>query len=741
MKRPLAIIGFTYLLVLVAANLLGLTVSLSLGVLFLLAFPIALCFPALRQAVIVPTVLFTACVACFSYGFSFLQVAAPVSALAGTRAAITGQITDEPQLEHGRYYYEVKVDSVEVENAPTGFALRLSSKTKWEAEPFDRVRVTVQFYTPSAGPSFYAEGKYICAYVMGEPELSEAQQQPFYARILQLRRDIRHAIQQLLSGEEGALITALLLGEKSSLAAETVKDFRNAGVSHLLAVSGLHLSAFSGLLLWLLKKLRLPRRLCSLGAMGGVVFFMALTGFSTSVKRAGVMMLVYLAGGLFRREPDGINSLGFSVLLLTLFNPFAALDCGLLLSFSATLGILVFQGKSARWAGPWVEKIHHGFIRKWCYRFADSITLSLAANLFTMPVLLLTFGELSLVSLPANLLAVFPATAAMLCGGMAAALSAAGWFSFLQYPFGLVAGLLVKYVLWCVKTLANLPFATVAANQPYLLLWMGGTFLLLGVSVLLLRNLRKLRLTVWLSCVTLLVGMLSFQILNDNVTTVAVLDVGNGTCIAVTNRGRGILIGCGGETLPANAASSYFQSMGVRQLDLCILPRLAETETSGIAELLDQYTCDCLILPDQMATQPFLDAQRRLKAYRPICNNRTSTQLWGDVQIETDTLDDAACVYIRAKDTTFLLSLYPGADLHRLPEAWRAADVYICRGAPQSASMGIASQTIIISDNERGFMSAAAEQSRGVVALSTSGYGNLLLSTRGHGDISITRGG
>lgn len=738
MKRPFAVIGFTYFMALVAAGIIGFTFSLTCAIVCLPAFFVALCFKKLRRSATVPAVLLAVCVAGFSYCFAFAQTAAPVSALAGMRAQVSGQILNDPVREYDRYYYEIRVESTAVENAPTGFKLWLSSKKKLEADAFDRLTATVQFYEPSAKSSYYADGYYICAYIVGEPEVFEADK-PFYYNILTLRRYIRNCVLRLLPGDEGGLIIGMLLGDKSGLPAETIDNFRRAGVSHLLAVSGLHLSAFCFMLLWLLKRLRLPRRICSIAAMAGVVFFMALTGFSPSVRRAGIMMLIYLAGGLFRREPDGINSLGFSVLLLTLVNPFSALDCGLLLSFSATLGILIFSGAPMQFVKARVGRIKNRVVRKAVRTLAESVTISFAACLFTMPVQFLVFGEISLVASVSNLLVVFPATSAMLCGGLAVIFSS-GWFSFFQYPFGLAAGLIAKYILWCVKVLADVPFAAAAVGQPYLHIWLGGSFVLFGLTLLLFRRASRLRFTAWLSLLCLLVGIFSFQALNFGVTNVAVLDVGNGTCVAVVNRGRAVLIGCGGENLPGTVAGRYLRATGVRKLELLVLPRLAQTEASGLSPLLDSYGCDYLILPDKPETAELFDAQRRLNGYRHVCNNRTSTQIWGDVRIETDSTGDMACVYVKVQDTSFLISSYPGADLKNLPEEWLNADVLICRGVPQASTNGVCAETVIVSDNERGFMSAAAEQSRGVTALSTSGCGNLILSTRGHGDISIVRG-
>ena len=95
-------------------------------------------------------------------------------------------------------------------------------------------------------------------------------------------------------------------------------------------------------MLGILTACRLPKRFAAGLTMAGVLCFMALTGFVPSVMRSGIMLLFYLGSQVMRRNADSINSLGLAVFLLGLANPYAAADTGLLLSFSATLGLLLF---------------------------------------------------------------------------------------------------------------------------------------------------------------------------------------------------------------------------------------------------------------------------------------------------------------------------------------------------------------------------------------------------------------
>ncbi len=736
MTRPLAAIGFAYLFVLVCTGILGYNFAVAAGVVCLCMFAVSFCIRNIRQTVLVPVILLTAVVACFSYCYSFSAVVRPVAAMAGSRLTVTGQIMEEPEYTNERYYYLLKVTQTNLSGAPVDFKMRVSSKLKWEAEPFDTV--TAQVQTLEQETSYYwSQGIFLRGYLIGEVSVATAESRPFYYPIIEVRRYAASALQQMITTEEGGLLVGMLLGDRSHISQQTANDFRDAGVSHLLAVSGMHLSVLSAVLMWLLKRLRIPRRIRVILGMAGVIFFMALTGFSASVNRAGIMMLVYLGAQVFGREPDSMNSLGFSVLLLTLCNPFAALDYGLLLSFAATLGILLFYQKAASWFRIRIEKIKHRYVQKILRKLVGSVLLSLSASALTYPVLLFTYGEISLISPLTNLLVVFPATGAIVCGGFAAFLSAAGWFSFLQYPFGLLAGLLSKYILWCVHWLAGLPLASLPANQNFIFLWLGGTLIIFGIALCLRRNARFLRFTAMLSCVSLLTGILSYQVVYLGVVKIGVLDVGNGTCVAVTYRGRGILIGCGGDSLPENTARNYLKSQGVRQLDLLVIPRLTDSEFSGVSSFMDAVSADGIILPDEEQTRDVLDADRRLALSSLIQTNRASVQLWENINLETNA--DSGCVYLKASRTGILICTYPSADFYHLPEEWRAADVVIYRGIPQNTAQWMQGKYIVVSDTERGILSAASEQSHGITAVSTSGMGNVVILTRGQGDIMLKR--
>lgn len=149
-------------------------------------------------------------------------------------------------------------------------------------------------------------------------------------------------LRELIGGEEGKLASALLLGNKDDLSNESVRDFSRAGVSHILALSGLHTSILMGAIAFILKKLRARRvpRAIMLSLIS--LIYLALTGFAVSTTRCVLMLLCVYISMIMCYLPDSLTSLSVSGALILVFSPGAVIDAGFWMSFAATFGIIVF---------------------------------------------------------------------------------------------------------------------------------------------------------------------------------------------------------------------------------------------------------------------------------------------------------------------------------------------------------------------------------------------------------------
>ena len=207
---------------------------------------------------------------------------------------------------------------------------------------------------------------------------------------------IRQKVKTRLSGtKNGAIMYAVLFGDKSDVSDDVKTAFANSGVVHLLTVSGLHISFLIALLGFVLKKCRVRGWANILVCAGFVVFYSFLCGFTPSVLRAGIMGLVLCMATAFGKRYDGLNTLGLAGILILLVKPLFALDVGFLMSFFCVFSIFALC--------PIFEKLFGKFLPK---KVATGIAVSLSAQIGILPFALQISEGVNLLSVFANLLIV-----------------------------------------------------------------------------------------------------------------------------------------------------------------------------------------------------------------------------------------------------------------------------------------------------------------------------------------------
>ncbi len=213
----------------------------------------------------------------------------------------------------------------------------------------------------------------------------------------------------------GGFSVALLLGNREYLSADDVLAFRRAGVSHLLALSGLHVSVLIGAIETLLRKMRAPNGLRAVVIPLAALGYVAITGFSVSTWRAALMTCVLYVGWVLRSRYDSFTALCTVLVAILLVSPYAVCDISLWLSFLAAASIIVFAPAVSRFLERWREKRSPSRL---VFRAVQAITLALSVGIVAnLAILLLSayyFGELSLLSIPATCLLSLPISLALI---------------------------------------------------------------------------------------------------------------------------------------------------------------------------------------------------------------------------------------------------------------------------------------------------------------------------------------
>ncbi len=217
-----------------------------------------------------------------------------------------------------------------------------------------------------------------------------------------IRGGIADYFDRVFDRDTSALARGFLFGDKSDIGGEVIRDFRRAGVSHLLAISGLHMSVIMGACELLLRRFSVKRGVRCILLSFLALSFLALTGFSMSACRSVIMLLCVYFCYLFARGNDSVTFLFVSVSLIILISPHAVEDVGLWLSALATLGIVSVYVPVSSYLHRRRKSGIVGTLRYIGEVIALALLLTFICNVFICIVVWLAFGEISAVSLISN---------------------------------------------------------------------------------------------------------------------------------------------------------------------------------------------------------------------------------------------------------------------------------------------------------------------------------------------------
>lgn len=212
---------------------------------------------------------------------------------------------------------------------------------------------------------------------------------------------INKSLCNILGGSKnsGALASAVLLGDRNGLDTAVKRDFSRLGIYHLLALSGLHLSVLVFALSGILEKTQLKPFTRNILKVTVILLYMALTGFSVSVVRAGVMHIVAILADCISRDSDSFTSLSVAAVFILLCSPLSVFDSGLLLSVLAAYGCITMASLQKNRRRPRAPLA----IRALRYA-CDIFVLTLFVTLITLPITWIIFGEISLIAPFVNVL-------------------------------------------------------------------------------------------------------------------------------------------------------------------------------------------------------------------------------------------------------------------------------------------------------------------------------------------------
>ena len=459
MKRPFAVIGFSMLI----GSLLTISLSFKMAVALVMGaiaiFCVFLFSKPLRKykAVIFSVVA----VAVYTIVFLFAQSGYyDAREKMQTIREITGVICQTPTMSDYAFTYIIKCDD---EN----YKIRYVTEDDKFLSEGDRVRVNFEAKDETFNEDFFeyslSSKVYFTVFEDEETTIEQLQGEDwYYKNIGRVKRYFSSIVEEYLPNEAGNIAKAMTIGERSRLDDKTVDHFNYSGTSHLLVISGLHITMWSVGILRVLERFIKSKKLLVALSLFALLGYSAITGFGVSVIRAGLLVGMVIISKLFDRDADSLNSIGLALVIILINNPFAVYSVSLWLTVLSTVGILVLSHPMGLLLRNFCIKKKipvNGFVSF----LINSISISLSVSICTLPVFIVKLNLLPIGSIIANIIMVDLAMLLMMLTVIGVVLHSLSIF-FFGRPIFIIVGLLANFLTLVAEKIGMADWSTISVS-------------------------------------------------------------------------------------------------------------------------------------------------------------------------------------------------------------------------------------------------------------------------------------
>ena len=700
MKRLLALLGFVCFFVLAAVFYFGELFMWIMLFLFSGFLIVSLIIPKTRREKTLPVAFMAGILCCLwlvSYTAFFVT---PVQERFNEREGrVTVTQKSRMYFSGGYYCCEAEIKSIDSETVDAGGLIM--SDEPFFSSLYDEISFDSQLFA-TRRTSYLAEDIKFTVYVFEDSriEVNSPENKPLLSGISELNTDLENALYMELDLETANFASALLLGNRYNLENEVNTLFRNCGISHIIVVSGLHLSIIAALISKASRGFFRNRYISSACIIIAVLFFGAMTGFGYSMVRAMIVQLVIALGGMFRRRADSLNSLGLAALIIILPNPYAASDVGFQLSLLSTLGIVTLSDRMYK---PVASKLSaYKLCRVKPVKAILKVILttfftSLSASLMTLPVSALVFGGFSTIAVFVNILVVPIMAFALVLSAICAVFHYVGFLALFVDICAFLLESLYRFIIWVCRLFSSIPYSYIRTDEIYFTLWIGFTMILIGAAIAIGKR-RGYILTVFLSLFMLTSSAGVYKMTHEDVLTLRIPDTGGKSVILESASGHCIL------SLDGSVRKAHRLLEEIEKLpdsDSNIIISCGDwASDSYLSKILTEFEYNTVLRYDNKDNE--MPASLENKAIISFDENYLIS-LWDKAEVYVFAEDDSLYEYIEADNTSVLILPEIGNCLD-IPEEFRNPKIVVTESVIKN--MGLLScETLVVAGE--GYMGEA----------------------------------
>lgn len=444
-------------------------------------------------------------------------------------------------------------------------------------------------------------------------ETIKKNQSNFFEKMInKLSNLLKRKVEILLPENSASLLKGILLGDCTDISSDVKENFKECNLSHMLAVSGAHLSyLIIGINIILSKKI-FGKRASKIITIFGIIIFMNITNMSPSIERAGISSIICIIASLIHRKPDSINAVAIAVLCTVIKNPLSILNVGMQLSYAGTLSLLMFaNGREENNSREIIENSEKGKnIKKY---LVESIKVTLCANILIMPLTIYKFNTISLNFILANLVA-GPLLGLSLILGLIMLVT-----SFISLNiaklFSFILNIILIILMNSTKLISQIPYSNITVITPHLIsIVIIYTIIFLGYYIAKSPELRKklktknklIIKTITIVLSITIISVATLNLLEEKKLKLYFVDVGQGDCTYLkTPSGKNILIDGGGNRdkekydVGKKVLLPYLLDRRVKKLDYIIVSHFDADHAQGLEAVIQNIKVKNIIVCKQ----------------------------------------------------------------------------------------------------------------------------------------------